>query len=512
MALILVALALGPVLRLNGQLYVKLPMLYRMLEPLFIFRLIRVPERYNMVLALPMAMMAAYGAAELLTHLRHRNKARSWHPVAATAALSLLVLFEYDGGPAPLQSTSVSPYFEELAAAPGKFAVLSLPIDPLQAKDQMFAQTTHGRPLVSGKISRIPQGVYSFIDNHPLLRVLRQSSEMPPWETDVSQQLSSLAQEGIAYIIMHKDQIGTDRIEHWRRYLATEPLYEDELIAIFRTNPQAARDFEIQEELAPGLGLVQRIITSDCFLPGQPLQVDVAWGTSALVTTSKEVRIMLRDAAGEPAQTNTYPLINSGTSSEWPANTLVWGYYPMQIDDGLQPGEYTLALSLSGTDPADAAVLGQLTIVDQVCPRTLPDEAIMVDALFGQEMRLLGYELNRPAADRLEITLYWRSEQRADTDYKIFIHVYQPDTGAPVAQDDSVPHRGGLSTRFWAPGDVIVDHIPINLTGVPDGEYGLAVGVYDPLNLVRQSVTTIDGQMPEDRRLILVEPGGIVVP
>ena len=79
MALALLLLALGPILRLNGRLYDGVPTLYRMLEPLFLFRLIRVPERFNIVLALPLAVMAAYG--DILVSIDRVSKAmelRGW--------------------------------------------------------------------------------------------------------------------------------------------------------------------------------------------------------------------------------------------------------------------------------------------------------------------------------------------------------------------------------------------------------------------------------------------------
>jgi hypothetical protein len=87
--------------------------------------------------------------------------------------------------------------------------------------------------------------------------------------------------------------------------------------------------------------------------------------------------------------------------------------------------------------------------------------------------------------------------------YKVFVHVFDMGTGVPVAQDDAEPNRGGFPTRFWAPGDLVTDHILIDLTQVQPGEYGIAVGIYDPLSQERLPLL-IDGQQsPEDRRLVL---------
>jgi hypothetical protein len=125
-----------------------------------------------------------------------------------------------------------------------------------------------------------------------------------------------------------------------------------------------------------------------------------------------------------------------------------------------------------------------------------------MNAVFGDELRLLGYRL-RQDPDRLMLTLYWHAEQRMETDYKIFVHVFDPKTKVPVAQDDAMPHRWGYPTRFWGPGEMVRDDIPIYLQGAPPGEYGVAVGAYDPQTMERLSVMDASGQRYDDGRLEL---------
>jgi hypothetical protein len=335
------------------------------------------------------------------------------------------------------------------------------------------------------------------------LSTLRQSSEMPPWLTDVGQQLDTLSEAGIGTIIFHKDQIGADRIEHWRRYLSLAPIYEDERIAVFTTQHLAGQDFQIQQELKPGLGPVHTLVTGDCFAPGQPLEVDILWGTSSGPQTDYQVQIALQNQAGERLQPQSFPLANQDSSSAWPANALVWGYYPFEIEPDLASGQYELLVWLGEDSSTEPFSLGPLTIKEDGCPAALPEQATSIDALFDDQMRLLGYEVQRPTPEQLNITLYWRGEQRMADDYKVFVHVFNQDTGIPVAQDDAMPHRGGFPTRFWAPGDLIVDHISINLAQAPAGEFGLAIGVYDPLTQERLPLTIEGEQMPDDRRLML---------
>jgi hypothetical protein len=122
-------------------------------------------------------------------------------------------------------------------------------------------------------------------------------------------------------------------------------------------------------------------------------------------------------------------------------------------------------------------------------------------------MRLLGYQLHHEG-DELAITLYWRAEHCMDTDYKVFVHVFDPATQIPVAQDDAMPLRWRYPTSLWAAGEVIEDTVPISLTEAPAGNYGLAVGVYDPGNMERLEVIDRAGELQPDRRLTL--PGEMI--
>jgi len=85
------------------------------------------------------------------------------------------------------------------------------------------------------------------------------------------------------------------------------------------------------------------------------------------------------------------------------------------------------------------------------------------------------------------------------------LHVFEPETGKPVAQDDSIPHRGGLPTTFWWPGEIVYDRIPVYLEGVPAGTYGIAIGVYDPQTGQRLPMIDSQGKSTGDGRLVLRE-------
>ena len=511
MALGLILLALGPTLRVGGRLYPAVPMPYRLAARLFVVRLLRFPDRFNLVLALPVAVLAAYGIAAVLARVRPRGRGAAF---AVSCLLGGVVLFDYLAIPVPLQRPPSSPYYTRLAAEPGDFAVLNLPINPQHSKLYMFAQVTHHRPILQGKTARFPEGTYAYLDGHPWLRGLRQSGEMSPGLTDVSRQLAALAHDGVRYVILHKDLAGAGQLARWQRYLLLSPRFEDEQVAVYATAPIAGQDFTVADRLAPGIGPIQAIASTECLNPGGVLEVDVGWGATVPPGRDFDVKLALVDGGGIARQEESFPLSPAWPAREWPANAVAWGYYVLRARPSLPAGDYTVMLALA--DPATGEVQGEHAVVGRVTVRRSPCVydvppgavgAVRTTALFGDDVRLLGYHL-RHEGDHLALTLHWRAERRMEAAYKVFVHVFDPATQAPVAQDDAMPRRWTYPTTFWGPGEVVTDAIPISLEGVPAGAYGVAVGVYDPATAERLPVVDGAGQIQPGGRLVL--PGEMV--
>ncbi len=86
--------------------------------------------------------------------------------------------------------------------------------------------------------------------------------------------------------------------------------------------------------------------------------------------------------------------------------------------------------------------------------------------------------------DTLDLTLYWRSPQPLDKDYKVFVHVVRE--GQVVAQHDAEPGLGGYPTARWPAGEIIPDRHLIQLPPeAQPGNYSVMVGLYDPVSGVR---------------------------
>ena len=104
-------------------------------------------------------------------------------------------------------------------------------------------------------------------------------------------------------------------------------------------------------------------------------------------------------------------------------------------------------------------------------------------ASFAQVAGIAGAKTGRTPAD-LVVQLVWRAIGQSDTSLKAFVHLYDargPANGSPLwSQDDQYIQDGRVDTRLWASGSLLRDAYHLPLAGVPPGQYGLYVGMYDP--------------------------------
>jgi len=478
-------------------------MLYTLAARTVVIRLLRVPERFNMSLALPVAVLVGYGLAHLLDRVRRRTGAAGARRAALCALLSALAIgVEYLTLPLPLQKAAVSPFYGELAAETVRGAVLNIPVDPYDSKPYMYAQTTHGWPILQGRLSRYPKGVFDYLDGQPWIAAIRTYTDIPPRQTDLGRQLSALAADGVRYLILHKDMVADHRLDKWARYMAFAPYYEDASISVYRTAPAVGRDVELQDEVLPGLGPIAVHISSPCLSPGGELSVDVAWGAAAPPGRDLQVEVALV-SAGEGAQTaGTFPLSEGWPSGEWPADTVAWGWYALSLPAAFPEGAADVVLTLVDPETGEPLRAGGVEVRAAPCVLDAPEGAVNVNATFGDALRLLGYRL-QGGADGVELILFWRAERRMEADYKVFVHVYDPATGIPVAQDDAIPLHWTYPTTYWDPGEEVPDPIVIPLGDTPPGTYALGVGVYDPTTMDRLVAVDSAGVIQPDGRLTL---------
>jgi len=425
-----------------------------------------------------------------------------------------LVVFESLGVPVPLIDVSYIPsFYARIAEEPGDFALLDYPLR--NSKDYMFEQTFHRRPILGGNISRLPEEAMVYTDEHPRLGFLNDPHNLPPEDGDVSRLLDALARDGIRYIVLHKARLGAEGVARWQRYLLVEPRYEDERVLVYVTAPQAGQDYSIPE-LAPGLGPVRVLLSAGCANPGGALELAVGWASTQPQEQDWDVLLSLVDASGQARQVTRYPLSETWPTSQWPPGTLAWEVYPLRLAPSLADrrpdGQYALRLELSRPLEENAAgpalPVGTIDVQQEPCHLATRPDARDANARFGVGLYLAEYSLAREAdgeSPRLDLTLYWQPAYRPGTDYKVFVHVYDPATGIPVAQYDGMPRNWAYPMTRWWPGEVVADPISIPLQGVSAGRYHIGVGVYDPATGERLPLVDGEGRSVEDGRWVLDE-------
>lgn len=494
-------MSLGPFLKFNGKIYSNVPLPYYPLSRLYVFRLLRIPDRYNLVLSLPAAAVVGYAARDLLGRLEGKVR------FAAFIGLSALVLFEYLPAPVDMQTLQIPPFYDQLAQEDGRFAIVELPIDfHRTAKQYMLYQTVHERPIVEGHVSRRPTESTDFLDAHPLLRSLHQTREMDLDLIDISRQLRSLREVGFRYIVIHKHFVGIGRATRWRDYLSIAPRHEDDDVVVFTTDPQPGVDFELMRFPGYELGIIRSSLGPETLPAGETLSVDVRWASAGRQDRDFHARFRLVDTRGKTRQQWTRPLTEGWPTSAWECGDVALALYALRLEDSVQTGTYSLTLALeevtSGTvsPPLD---IGTVQVhVEGAGEGVRYDD----DYRLGEHIRLRQVRLSTDTVipgDVLTIMPVWESDGRVAKSYKIFCHILSQN-GELIAQRDGTPLNGVRPTSTWRAGEVIEDSYQIPLgDDVAPGEYELSLGMYDPKSLERLPAYDAEGKGLKNDRIVL---------
>ena len=104
----------------------------------------------------------------------------------------------------------------------------------------------------------------------------------------------------------------------------------------------------------------------------------------------------------------------------------------------------------------------------------------------------------------LKLQITWRTDGRAEGDYRFFAHLYDDINQPPIAQYDDYPLGGTVPPGNWLPG-VFYDEADIDVSSVPPGTYQLAIGFYDPYTGERLMPESEVYEVSADGRLWLGE-------
>lgn len=188
-ALVFGVLTLGPLLQINGRyrfdldgLETTVPLPFIVLHFIPIVKANRAPNRNSVLLMLGIAVLVGYGLYWLFGQMRKRRLTRNvaWLRPTVATALSAAILFEHLALPLPLTDARIPAVYATIAAEPGEFSILQLPLGwrnsfgvfgPENTLLQYY-QTAHAKPMLGGNISRAPAFKMQYFERIPYFQAL----------------------------------------------------------------------------------------------------------------------------------------------------------------------------------------------------------------------------------------------------------------------------------------------------------------------------------------------------
>lgn len=183
-ALLFALFCLGPFLQVNGRWQFDLdgvpatfPMPFALLHYIPFVRGNRAPNRNSVLLMLGLAVLVAYAVLWLNARLARVHRRL---PYALTALAALAILFEHAAMPLPTSDARVPAVYDLIAAQPGDFTLLQIPLGwrnsfgvfGVERTQIQYYQVRHGKPMLGGNISRAPEFKMAYFRRIPLFRAI----------------------------------------------------------------------------------------------------------------------------------------------------------------------------------------------------------------------------------------------------------------------------------------------------------------------------------------------------
>lgn len=211
LALIGIALSLGPFLRVGGQ---KIPMpwmAYDVVDWVPIVRNARAPSRFACIAILGLAVASAIGLELVLDRLKAR-----WARILSVAPLVVVALEFF---PAPFPMHELPPCQAEATLARAKDGVLlSLPLGGRSAydawgifdSDALYLQTVHQKPIFGGMVARIAPERMKEAAEAPLVRelVALQEDRVPEAPLAAEDARAFVQRERVRWVAIHPPFMG----------------------------------------------------------------------------------------------------------------------------------------------------------------------------------------------------------------------------------------------------------------------------------------------------------------
>ncbi len=209
--------------------------------------------------------------------------------------------------------------------------------------------------------------------------------------------------------------------------------------------------------------------------PGERLALTLCWQALAAPLPDRTVRLWLEG----PQRVSLYedaPVYGRLPFPAWSAGMPVEDRLTVRLPRETPPGEYRVHIEVGSANPV---TLGTLSVPPVERVFTVPSPPHPLEADFGGQIRLLGYEKGEVRAGQpFSLVLYWQAQREMEEDYTVFVHLIDPRSGAILAQVDEMPVRGTYPTSLWVAGEVVRDEHTLTLPALASGSYSLRVGLY----------------------------------
>lgn len=447
-------LALGPVLKLLDEAVslsvagysTVIPLPYAFLMNLPFVELARTPGRFMFLFALALSMMAGWGMLVLWESALFQRRSRRMR-YGMALMLALLIFHDYQlFASFPTVPAAIPQGIADLAKRGDIRAVYNVPHDNLlSAKEAMYLQTAHGKPLVAGQETRITP-----VDPARLVLLSRFHTLL-------------LAEAGADAVIMNKARAlesgqfnllypqAQDRLG--------DPIYEDERFAVFESRSSGRS--AVQE---PVYSLVSEAGSHNVYT----FKARPGWLTfrSTLSAANRRVNLSLNDI---PLQTVS---VVGQTDLSIPLPIARRGYNTLRI-----------MLDPPCPDRVDTTVLlcHDVTI-DDVQIVQLTDGALYDPVRVAGGIELSGYHMPGNIQDELIIHLWWSFDSPRTFNDQRFIHVLNEDR--VLMRQDDIPF-GPVGA-----GSDYLETVRLDVQGFDPGEYLVLTGWYALPDMVRYDVLT----------------------
>ncbi len=488
LSLLYIIFAAGPEFGLNKQLFLEGWTPYGvMLEGNVIGDFIRRPHRLNIILSIPVALLAGWGVASII-----ERKLLTQNRLAKAGIIGVLgiVMVTETRLSVPYETTALisTSWHSNLAEDPENFGLLEIPVhDRVYDKTYMFYQTQHGKPIFSGHVSRMPNEAWQALAHYPWTKNVEPDFN----QVAVGRELRNLHNDNFRYLVLHKEFLDSGLQELWRDWLTIEPYFEDDQVIVYQTDLSTGSQFSTDVQLTPSIGLIRTHFAPTIVSQGGLIKVDARWATTDVPVDDYLVCLdfwhaeLIRSQSFPSPWANCESIIPDYDTGEWLSHDVNRGSHRLPVPIDLPAGDYEVVLGMVKDDVGRQPV-GQTIALGSAIVHPYPPEQT-VEIAWQNDISLLGYELSS-STETLLFVPYWQGSRPLSASYKLFVHLVDPQSGEVVAQSDVVPRNWTYPTNIWEPREIVRDEIAIAIDSLAAGHYEIWLGWYD--NVTVEQVLT----------------------